>query len=115
MSRVFVKNRLNGVIYVYESVGYWDRQKKQARNKPKCIGKLDPKPGEIIPSHKIDLTKLISAVKKRGPQPAAFLWSHLSIRCHWREIGSDPGSTDLFSRYLPANLIPGLLLGSGGS
>jgi hypothetical protein len=69
MSRVFVKNKLNGVIYVYESVGYWDKQKKQARNKRKCIGKLDPATGEIIPSHKIDLADLISSVKKRCPKP----------------------------------------------
>ena len=69
MSRVLVKNKLNGVIYVYESVGYWDKQKKQARNKRKCIGKLDPATGEIIPSHKIDLADLISSVKKRGPKP----------------------------------------------
>ena len=40
MSRVLVKNKLNGVIYVYESVGYWDKQKKQARDKRECIGKL---------------------------------------------------------------------------
>ena len=69
MSRVFVKNKLNGVIYIYESVGYWDKQKKQARNKRKCIGKLDPATGEIIPSHKIDLADLMSSVKKRGPKP----------------------------------------------
>jgi hypothetical protein len=67
MSRVLVKNKLNGVIYVYESVGYWDKQKKQARNKRKCIGKLDPATGEIISSDKIDLADLISYVKKRGP------------------------------------------------
>jgi hypothetical protein len=69
MSRVFVKNKQNGVTYVYESVGYWDKQKKQARNKRKCIGKLDPASGEIIPSRKIELADLASAVKKRGPKP----------------------------------------------
>ena len=70
MSQVFVKNKRNGVTYVYESVGYWDKEKKQARNKRKCIGKLDPVTGEIIPSHKIELADLASVVKKRGPKPA---------------------------------------------
>jgi transposase len=69
MYRVFVKNKQNGVTYVYESVGYWDKEKKQARNRRKCIGKLDPATGEIIPSHKIDLADLASQARKRGPQP----------------------------------------------
>ncbi len=55
MSFVHMKNKQNGVTYVYESVGFWDKQKQQARNRRKCIGKLDPKSGEIIPSTKIDL------------------------------------------------------------
>jgi transposase len=50
MSLVYLKNKKNGVTYVYESSGYWDKQKQQARNRRKCIGKLDPVTGEIIPS-----------------------------------------------------------------
>jgi len=64
-----MRNKRNGVTYVYESVGYWDKQKKQARNKRKCIGKLDPATWEIIPSPKVDLADLISSIKKRGPKP----------------------------------------------
>jgi transposase len=50
MSLVYLKNKENGVTYVYESVGYWDKEKKQARNNRKCIGKLDSESGEFIPS-----------------------------------------------------------------
>ncbi|NLD04683.1 MAG: hypothetical protein GX672_02135 [Synergistaceae bacterium] len=32
MSLVYLKNKQNGVTYVYESTGYWDKEKKQARN-----------------------------------------------------------------------------------
>jgi transposase len=71
MSQVFVKNKRNGVTYVYESVGYWDKEKKQARNRRKCIGKMDPVSGQFIPSHKIDLEDLSSQAKKRGPQPTS--------------------------------------------
>lgn len=70
MSFVHMKNKQNGVTYVYESVGFWDKQKQQARNRRKCIGKLDPKSGEIIPSTKIDLADLLSPAKKPGPLPA---------------------------------------------
>ena len=36
--------------YVYESESYWDPELKQARSKRKCIGKIDPETGEIIPT-----------------------------------------------------------------
>ena len=38
--------------YVYESESYWDPELKQARSKRKCIGKVDPETGEIIPTGK---------------------------------------------------------------
>ena len=38
--------------YVYESESYWDPVKKQGRSKRKCIGKIDPETGEIVPTGK---------------------------------------------------------------
>ncbi len=38
--------------YVYESTSYWDPEKKQARSTRKCIGRVDPETGEIIPTGK---------------------------------------------------------------
>lgn len=38
--------------YVYESISYWDEEKKQSRSKRRVIGKLDPVTGEIIPTGK---------------------------------------------------------------
>lgn len=38
--------------YVYESISYWDAEKKQSRSKRKCIGKIDPVTGEMIPTGK---------------------------------------------------------------
>lgn len=69
MSRVFVKNKRNGVTYVYESAGYWDKEKKQARNRRKCVGKLDPVTEEVIPSHKLNLADLALVSRKPGPVP----------------------------------------------
>jgi len=68
MSLVHLKNKDNGVTYVYESTGYWDKDKQQARNKRKCIGKLDPITGNIIPSKK-DTDSQISVQKQPGPVP----------------------------------------------
>ena len=46
-------NKKTGVIYIYESISYWDKEKKQPRNKKTCIGKLDPVNGELIPSKRL--------------------------------------------------------------
>lgn len=69
MSLVYLKNKKNGVTYVYESVGYWDKEKKQARNNRKCIGKLDPVTGDFVPSKKYSETMKELIAKKPGPVP----------------------------------------------
>lgn len=44
----------DGKVYVYEVLeNYWDKDKKQARNKQRCIGQLDPVTGEVIPSKRL--------------------------------------------------------------
>lgn len=46
-----------GVTYVYKIVEeYWDKDRKQMRNKQICLGKLDPLTGELIPSKRLDKT-----------------------------------------------------------
>jgi len=68
MSLVYLKNKKNGVTYVYESAGYWDKDKQQARNKRKCIGELDPVTGEFIPSKRLEDETSLSS--KPGPVPS---------------------------------------------
>lgn len=43
-------DKRSGITYVYESVSYWDREKKQPRAKRTLIGKRDPKTGKIVPT-----------------------------------------------------------------
>ncbi|MCH4012826.1 MAG: hypothetical protein LKE64_00635 [Solobacterium sp.] len=50
MSIVKYFNKKTGVTYVYESESYWDKEKKQPRNRRKMIGKIDPVTGEIVPA-----------------------------------------------------------------
>lgn len=38
--------------YVYESVSYWDAEKGQSRSRRRCIGKIDPATGEMVPTGK---------------------------------------------------------------
>lgn len=66
MPLVYVKNKKNGITYVYESENYWDKEKQQSRSRRTCVGKLDPVTGALIPSKR--LTEPASPAK-RGPVP----------------------------------------------
>ncbi len=64
MILINVKNKKNGVTYIYESSGYWDKEKQQARSKRKCIGKLNDETGEIIYSKKYLESKELEKLKE---------------------------------------------------
>lgn len=52
--RIVHHRKKSGVTYVYEVLEeYWDKDKKQMRNRQRCIGKLDPDTGELIPSRRL--------------------------------------------------------------
>lgn len=68
MNIVYVKNKKNGITYVYESKNYWDKDKKQSRSKRVCIGKLDDN-GNLVPSKRLTEPP-VSTVIKRGPAPS---------------------------------------------
>jgi len=51
--RVNVLNKRTGVTYVYESISYWDKEKRQARNKRVCIGRLAEDNITFIPSNRL--------------------------------------------------------------
>ena len=53
---VYQTNKKNGVKYAYESVSYWDPDKKQPRSRRKYIGRVDPDTGEIIYTNKASAT-----------------------------------------------------------
>lgn len=45
-------NKANNTTYCYESVSYRDTITKQPRSHRRCIGKLDPETGQIVPTGK---------------------------------------------------------------
>ncbi|WP_353948735.1 IS1634 family transposase [Sporolactobacillus sp. Y61] len=105
MSLVHLKNKKNGVTYVYESVGYWDKEKKQTRNHRKCIGKLDPKTGKLIPSKKYTegLKDLLNQKKKkRGPVPSVTYQRRFYGATYlFDAIGAKLGITEDLARCFP--------------
>lgn len=66
MSIVYLKNKKNGTTYVYDSVSYWDKEKKQPRNRRTCIGKLDPETSEILYNQRY-LEKLEREAEEKHP------------------------------------------------
>lgn len=73
MSIVRQENKKTGITYVYESEPYWDKEKLQSRSRRKCIGKLDPVTGELVPSKKHLAEKELETLKKSalGAHPSA--------------------------------------------
>jgi transposase len=44
------KDKRSGITYAYESISYWDKEKKQSRAKRKLIGRVDETTGEVVPT-----------------------------------------------------------------
>ncbi len=49
-SIIYQVDKKTGAKYAFESISYWDKDKKQPRSKRKYLGKVNPETGEIIPS-----------------------------------------------------------------
>jgi transposase len=100
MSLVYLKNKKNGVTYVYESTGYWDKEKQQARNHRVCIGKLDQVSGELIPSKRMTKSEVPSP--KPGPVPATMCSRHFYGATYlFDAIGDQLGITADLKRCFP--------------
>ena len=72
MTMVKQLDKRSGITYVYESVSYWDKEKKQPRSKRTLIGRLDPATGEIVPTDgrgKRRAQKEADPAVRKGPIP----------------------------------------------
>ena len=66
------KDKRSGITYAYESVSYWDREKKQSRAKRTLIGRVDERTGQIVPTDgRGRRRKEDAAVVKPGPVPSS--------------------------------------------
>ena len=66
---VYQTNKVTGITYAYESVSYWNKEKKQSRAKRRCIGKVDHETQKIIPTRKRASAEPKENASKRGPVP----------------------------------------------
>jgi transposase len=56
----------NGTIYVYRQHSVWDKEKKRSKNEQVCIGKRDPKTGEIIYNRRFSDSEAHRAIEGGG-------------------------------------------------
>lgn len=74
MAIIYQTDKRSGITYAYESVSFWDKDKKQSRAKRTLIGRLDANSGMIIPTDgrmkKVDRGNGLRTSAKRGPVPA---------------------------------------------
>ena len=66
--------------YVYESTSYWDPELKQARSQRKCIGKIDPETGEMIPTGKRGKKNTASEGKNSNEDYSKLLASYENVK-----------------------------------
>ena len=69
-------NRHTNTYYAYETSYEWDETKQKKVQKKRCIGKFDPKTGEVIPNGKVgrpsisDIPSTVSRSKIGGRKEA---------------------------------------------
>lgn len=67
---VYQTDKRSGITYAYESISYWDKEKKQSRSRRTLIGRVDSKTGEIVPTDGRGRKKKEATIVKRGPVPS---------------------------------------------
>ena len=78
---VYQENPKTHVKYAYESISYWDKDKKAPRSKRRYLGRVDPETGEIIESKRKrkepeavsgqDTEQLMDELRKKDAEIAA--------------------------------------------
>ena len=85
---VYQTDKRSGITYAYQSVSYWDKEKKQSRARRTLIGRVDSETGEIVPTDGRNRKKQDDKVPvKRGPKAAEMvtsilLWGYLPAGCY---------------------------------
>jgi transposase len=54
-----VKQKIGNITYVLEATSYWDKEKKQSRQKRIVLGKIDPETGEVVPTRGNNINKTV--------------------------------------------------------
>ncbi|RAM57939.1 transposase, partial [Mesotoga sp. SC_3PWM13N19] len=70
MAVVYQTDKRSGITYAYQSVSYWDKEKKQSRARRTLIGRVDSVTGEIVPTDGRNRKNREGAVPVNRDRPA---------------------------------------------
>lgn len=108
MSIVKQLDKRSGITYAYESISWWDKQKKQSRSTRKLIGRVDEKTGEILATDgrgRKELSGDDAIIKvKRGRTPSLSVGRQFYGATYMLDkIGEKIGITDDLRTCFPDN------------
>jgi transposase len=92
-----IHTKPNGVKYVYSVESHWDKEKKASRNKQVCLGRLDEKTGEIIPSQRKSRAAKRAAAALEVTARSRVIGPYLLLK----KIADDTGLTTILKRCFP--------------
>ena len=98
---VYQINKKTGITYAYESISFWDKEKRQSRAKRKCVGRVDPKTKKIIATRTKKFSEPTDTIK-RGPVPITLMAKSFYGAAHFFDsIGETTGVADDLKKCFP--------------
>jgi len=88
------------VTYVYASESYWDKDKKQPRNKRVCIGKIDPQTNKFVQAKRLNHNPTVVAMLDSAVTASAeVVGPSIILNSITQEFGIDKLLTKCFPNY----------------
>ncbi|GHV36838.1 IS4 family transposase [Synergistales bacterium] len=101
MSYTTIHTKKNGARYMYKVEGYWDKEKKAPRNKQVCLGRIDDKTGEVIPSNRKERTAKRAAVAPEVTARSTVIGPSLLLD----KVAGDTGLLAALKKSLPGQFL----------
>ena len=92
-----IHRKPNGTAYLYAVESYWDKEKKQPRNKQVCLGRLNEETGEVIPSKRKQRTEKRAAAAPDIKASTKVYGPHLLLT----KLAKDTGLTAALKSTFP--------------
>ncbi|GHV48158.1 hypothetical protein FACS1894204_12240 [Synergistales bacterium] len=101
MSYTTIHTKKNGARYMYRVEGYWDKEKKAPRNKQVCLGRIDDKTGEVIPSNRKERAAKRAAVTPEVTARSTIIGPSLLLD----KVAGDTGLSAVLKKSLPGQFL----------
>ena len=101
MAIILQRDSRSGITYVYQSVSWWDKEKKQSRSRRTLVGRLDKESNEVVPTDGRMKKEKASRVSAKPRQFASSKRLFYGATYLLDEIGGKLGLTEDLRRCFP--------------